>query len=134
MTQYRMLTDGLNIASAFIINIGIYFEISVLHNFNQKEVLYNTMVELTNYFEIDNWQISQPIEISSLEIMISKINGVRTVGNLRIVNLTSNDGNYSENEYDVESATIGKILYPSMDPSIFEVKFPGRDIVGRVVS
>jgi hypothetical protein len=134
MTQYRMLTDGLNITSAFIINIGIYFEISVLHNFNQKEVLDNTMVELTNYFEIDDWQISQPIEISSLEIMISKINGVRTVGNLRIINLTSNDGNYSSNEYDVESATINKILYPSMDPSIFEVKFPGRDIVGRVVS
>ena len=134
MTQYRMLTDGLNVSSAFIINIGIYFEISVLHNFNQKEVLGDTMAELTNYFEIDNWQISQPIEISSLEIMISKINGVRTVGNLRIVNLTSNDGNYSVNEYDIESATISKILYPSMDPSIFEVKFPGRDIVGRVVS
>ena len=89
---------------------------------------------MKDYFEIDNWQISQPIEISSLEIMISKINGVRTVGNLRIVNLTSNDGNYSANEYDVETATINKILYPSMDPSIFEVKFPGRDIVGRVVS
>lgn len=134
MSQYRMLTDGLNITTAFVINIGIYFEISVLHNFNQKEVLDNAMTELTEYFEIDNWQISQPIELSSVEIMISKINGVRTVGSLRIVNLTSNDGNYSTNEYDIEAATINKILYPSMDPSIFEVKFPGRDIVGRVVS
>ena len=134
MSQYRMLTDGLNITTAFVINIGIYFEISVLHNFNQKEVLDNAMTELTEYFEIDNWQISQPIELSSVEIMISKINGVRTVGSLRIVNLTSNDGNYSTNEYDIEAATINKILYPSMDPSIFEVKFPGRDIVGRVIS
>lgn len=134
ISQYRMLTDGINITNAFIINIGIYFEISVLHNFNQKEVLDTCLVELTNYFEIDNWQISQPIELSSIEIMISKINGVRTVGSLRVVNLTSNDGNYSANEYDIEAATINKILYPSMDPSIFEVKFPSRDIVGRVVS
>jgi hypothetical protein len=134
ISQYRMLTDGINITNAFVINIGIYFEISVLHNFNQKEVLDTCLVELTDYFEIDNWQISQPIELSSIEIMISKINGVRTVGSMRVVNLTSNDGNYSANEYDIEAATINKILYPSMDPSIFEVKFPSRDIVGRVVS
>lgn len=134
ISQYRMLTDGINITNAFVINIGIYFEISVLHNFNQKEVLDTCLIELTDYFEVDNWQISQPIELSSIEIMISKINGVRTVGSLRVVNLTSNEGNYSANEYDIEAATINKILYPSMDPSIFEVKFPSRDIVGRVVS
>ena len=65
--------------------------------------------------------------------MISKINGVRRVGNLRIVNLTSNDGNYSENEYDIESATYNKVIYPSVDPCIFELKFPDKDVVGRVI-
>jgi hypothetical protein len=52
---------------------------------------------------------------------------------LEIKNLTVKDGNYSENEYDIKGATVNKMLYPSMDPSIFELKFPGRDIVGRVV-
>ena len=133
MSQFRILTDGLNITNAFVINIGIYFEISVLHNFNKKEVLLRSIEEVTSYFEIDKWQISQPIEIGNIELLVSKVPGVKTVAGVQIVNMTSNDGDYSDNEYDIEAATVGKVLYPSMDPSIFEVKFPSRDIVGRVV-
>jgi hypothetical protein len=36
---YRMLTDAVNIKDAFIINIGIEFEISVLPNYNSNEIL-----------------------------------------------------------------------------------------------
>jgi len=48
-------------------------------------------------------------------------------------NLNINDGNYSENEYDIVAATINKTIYPSKDPSIFELKYPNRDITGRVL-
>ena len=40
---------------------------------------------------------------------------------------------YSKNKYNIESATKGKMVYPSVDPSIFELKYPGKDIQGRVV-
>ena len=40
---------------------------------------------------------------------------------------------YSGNAYDVDSATQNGVIYPSLDPSIFELKFPGTDIEGRVV-
>ena len=40
---------------------------------------------------------------------------------------------YSVNAYDVKGATKNKQIYPSLDPSIFEVKYPDRDIRGRVV-
>ncbi len=133
LSQYRLVTDGLNITSAFIINIGVEFEISVFHNYSKKEVLYSAIDSVRNFFNIDKWQISQPVELGNLELELSKVAGVKSISRLDIKNLTVKDGDYSENEYDINGATINKILYPSMDPSIFELKFPGRDIVGRVV-
>ena len=44
------------------------------------------------------------------------------------------ENNYSGNVYDLTPATRNGIIYPSLDPSIFEVKFPNQDIRGRVVS
>ena len=34
----------------------------------------------------------------------------------------------------IARATKNKIIYPSQDPAIFEVKFPDKDIRGKVVS
>jgi len=34
----------------------------------------------------------------------------------------------------MEAATKNGIIYPSMDPSIFELKFPNTDIKGRVIT
>lgn len=133
LTNYRMLTDGINISNAFVINIGVFFEIGVFQNFNKKEVLINAIQKVQEHFDISSWQISQPIEIGNVELLISQVEGVKSVSNLQFVNLTISDGDYSENEYDIEGATINKVIYPSMDPSIFELKFPSRDIVGRVV-
>ena len=133
LSNFRMLTDGINISNAFIINIGIYFEISVFQSFNKKEVLLNCIKKITEHFDITTWQISQPIEIGSVELLLSKTKGVKSVARLDFLNLTINDGDYSENEYDIEGATINKVIYPSQDPSIFEIKYPSRDIVGRVV-
>ena len=36
--------------------------------------------------------------------------------------------------YDIEGATQDGTIYPSMDYSIFEVKFPDNDIKGRTVN
>ena len=47
---------------------------------------------------------------------------------------TSNSGaSYSANVYDLQAATKDGVIYPSMDPAIFEIKFPNTDIEGRVV-
>ncbi len=132
--QYKLLTDGINITDAFIVNIGVDVEISVFKNYNSIEVLDTVLDGVKEYFNIDKWSIGQTIELSELELEISKIYGVKSVVNIRIYNKTINDGNYSENEYNLESATYNKIIYPSVDPCIFELKFPDRDVVGRVAS
>lgn len=134
LDYYRILTDAVNIKDAFIINIGINFEISVLPNYNSNEVLLNCISALQSLFNIDNWQINQPIIKSDVTTTLANVKGVQSVVGVSFSNLYDSTFGYSGNIYDLNSATKNGIVYPSLDPSIFEVKFPTRDIKGRVVN
>ena len=131
---YRILTDAVNLKDAFIINVGVDFEISVLTNYNSNEVLLKCINDLRAYFNIDRWQINQPIIKSDVTNLLGNVKGVQSVVNVSFKNLYDSDLNYSGNVYDLASATKNGIIYPSLDPSIFEVKFPNQDIRGRVVN
>jgi hypothetical protein len=133
LRRYRMLTDGINVIDGYIINIGVQFTISVFTGYNKKEVLANAISAVQSFFNIDNWEMSQPINLSSLRLEIAKTEGVQSVVSLTITNLTpatTNGGNYSPVAYDISYATKNDIIYPSLDPAIWEVKFPNSDIVG----
>jgi hypothetical protein len=134
LNQYRMLTDAINIKDAFIINIGVQFEISVLSNYNSNEVLLNCINTLKTYFDVDRWQINQPIIKTEVMNIISNVKGVQNLVNITFNNLYDNTLGYSGNVYDLASATKNGVIYPSLDPSIFELKFPNQDIKGRVVN
>jgi hypothetical protein len=134
LSQYRMVNDVVNIKDGFIINIGVNFEIIVLPDYNNNEVLVNCITALKNYFAIDNWQINQPILLRDLNILLDKIEGVQTVNKVEIVNKVGENLGYSKYAYDTKAATINNVVYPSLDPSIFEVKYLNTDIVGRVGS
>jgi hypothetical protein len=131
--EYRMLTDGVNIINGFIVNIGVDFEIITYSNYNKREVLTNCLAEIQRYFEIDNWTFNKPINISEMELILANIEGVMSVPSVKISNLCGGDGNYSTNRYNIEDATKGKIVYPSLDPCVFEVKYPNKDIKGRAL-
>jgi hypothetical protein len=132
--EYRMLTDAVVIKDAFIINIGVNFDVILQPNFNNRVVLNNCINALIDYFDIDKWQINQPILINNVRNVIDNIEGVQTVKKLQIVNKVGTNENYSEFAYDMRGATIDEVIYPSLDPSIFELKFPETDIQGRVVT
>lgn len=134
LSQYRMIGDAVNIKDAFIINIGVNFDIIVLPNYNSNEVLTRCIVALQNYFAIDNWQINQPIILRDIYILLDKIEGVQTVKKVDITNLVGENLGYSPYSYSIASATNNNVIYPSLDPMIFEVKYPESDIQGRVVS
>jgi hypothetical protein len=129
LNEYKILTDGININDGFIINIGINFEIITMQNYNKSEVITDCIQELKDYFNIDNWTFNNTINISELELIIANVEGVSSVPKLEIVNKCG--GQYSPNSYNIEAATKDKIVYPSLDPSVFEVKFPNSDIKGR---
>lgn len=133
LKQTRMITDGVNIIDGYVINLGVDFTITVYKGFNKKDVLLNCIEAVQAFFNIDNWNFSQPINLSQLQLEIAKIDGVQSVVNLTISNKTALDGDYSSVEYDIEAATKNGIIYPSVDPSIFEVKYPDSDIKGSVL-
>lgn len=134
LDYYRILTDAVNIKDAFIINIGIEFEITVLTNYNSNAVLLNCIDKLRDYFNVDRWQINQPIVKSEITNTIANVKGVQSVINVKFNNMYDTALGYSGNIYDLSASTRNGIIYPSLDPSIFEVKFPNQDIKGRVVN
>jgi len=134
LNQYRMIGDTVNIKDAFIVNIGVEFDIITLPNFNNNEILTNCITALQRYFDINKWQINQPIILRDLTILLDAIDGVQTIADIQIINKAGTNSGYSEYAYSISSATQGGVIYPSLDPSIFEVKFPSDDIKGRVVS
>jgi len=134
ISDYRMLTDSINIKPAYIINIGCDFDIVIRPNYTSQDVLARCLLSLQNYFDTDNWQINQPIILGDLYALLDQIDGVQTVKNVSIVNKSGEANNYSKYSYDITAATLNNVIYPSLDPSIFELKFPQTDIKGRVVT
>jgi len=140
LSEYRMINDSITIKDAYIINISVNFEIVVNPNFNNNEVLTNCIDSLIEYFDIDKWQINQPIIIKDIFVLLSKISGVQIIKNIVINNLTGESLGYSNFSYSITSNAGGicgptndEVIYPSIDPMIFEVKYPRQDIIGRVV-
>ena len=134
LSQYRIINDSIRIKDAFIINIGVKFDILVLPNFNSNEVLAQCITELKRYFDINNSQINQPIFLNELYSLLNGIRGVQNVKNISIINRVGENLGYSKYAYNIEGALSNNVIYPSQDPSIFEVKFPDVDIKGRVAS
>ena len=134
LNQYRMVTDAINIKDAFYINVGLNFDIVVQSGYNNNTVITDCIVALKNFFSIDKWNINQPIVISDITSLLLQVNGVQSVTKIEIVNKQDSTGvTYSQYAYDINGATRQGNVYPSMDPSIFEVRYPDLDIQGRVV-
>tara|TARA_R100001509_G_scaffold37116_1_gene19987 strand:+ start:3583 stop:5424 length:1842 start_codon:yes stop_codon:yes gene_type:complete len=133
LSQYRMIGDSIEIKDAYIVNIGIEFEIIVLPNYNNNDVLTKCITSIQSHFSIENWDLNQPIFIRDLYIKLDKIEGVQTVKNVLIQNKVGTTLGYSQYAYDIDGATQNQVIYPSLDPSIFEIRYPNQDIKGRVV-
>ena len=133
LSQNRMIGDSIEIKDAYPINISIDFEIIVLPNFINSQVVLSCINSLKEYFSRDKWQINQPIITNDLFVRLDQIEGVQTVKDIKFLNKTGASLGYSQYAYDLEGATLNKVIYPSLDPSIFEVRFPNNDIKGRVV-
>lgn len=133
LSQYRMNGDSIKIKDAFIINIGVSFDVIVLPDWNSNDVINSCINIIKDHFDINKWQINQPIIIKDLFIKLDKVDGVQTVKTVNIINKVGISAGYSQYAYDIKGATFNNVIYPSIDPSIFEVRYPNQDIQGRVV-
>ena len=149
LTQFRMMTDAINIKDAYVINVGVRCNILTKSGYNKEQVVLQSIQKIKSYFDIDKWQIGQPIVLGDIAYQISLVDGVSAVvppddedeelGKndkppiVQIVNKHSRAAGYSGNLYDIVSATKEGVVYTSMDPSCFEMRFPNIDIEVRVV-
>lgn len=133
LSTYRILTDRINIIDGYIINIGVNFKITIYRGFNKSDVLNECLQSVKNFFNIDNWSFNQPINLSQINFEILNVEGVQSVSEIKVNNLTIDDGNYSPIAYNINIATQNNVIYPPKDPAVFEVKYPDSDIKGIVV-
>ena len=129
---HRMLTDAINIKDAYIINLQVEFDIITMPDQNGNQVILRCIDRLKRYFDIKKWQINQPIVLSNVFTELDKVEGVQTVVDVNFKNVYDTTFGYSGNAYNVGNAVRDGVLFPSLDPSIFEVRFPDNDIIGRV--
>ena len=145
LSQFRLATDAVNIKDAYIINIGVNFSILTKSGFNKNDVLLRCVSTVKDFFNIDRWQIGQPIVLSDIAYELSLVDGVASVVKPKqnnplelpivIENKYSAADGYSGHFYGGGkiNGIVDGVLYPALDPSIFEVKFPNSDIKGQVL-
>jgi len=134
LNQYKMIGDSITIKDGYVINIALDFEIITLPDYNNNQVLRACLEALIDFFNVDNWQINQPIILRDINVLLDEVTGVQTVKRVTITNKSGETNGYSRYAYDIEGGTQNGVIYPSIDPSIFEVKYPNTDITGRVVT
>ena len=134
LEQFRMLTDAINIKNAFVINFALDFEITTVKNYNNNEIILDCLTELQDYFNIDKWQINQPIIEAEVINLITSVKGVQSLEKLTFTNKSGTSSGYSQYKYDFVGTTRRGVIYPALDPSIFEIKYPNTDIKGRVTT
>ena len=132
LEQYRMLTDSINIKDASVLNFTVEFDINVKKGNNSERVLIACINSLKNFFNVDNWQINQPIILGDINNLLYSVNGVQNVGKVIITSKYGVNDGYSEFKYNFEAATRNNVIYPPVDPALFELKYPNSDIIGRV--
>jgi len=130
LADFIPISDSINIKDAFIINIGVDYDVIVKPNYSGRDVLLKCSNILKEHFSIKKRNINQPINLAKVYTLLDSIKGVQTVQKVEITN--KRGGNYSQYAYDIKGATKNNVVYPSFDPCIFEVKFPDQDIKGRV--
>ena len=134
LADYRMLTDTIILKPAYIINIKVNFDVVVRPSFTSREVIGACLLTLKTYFNRNSWQMNQPIILSDIYSILDQVAGVQTVQRVAITDIAGTNSGYSQYSYDISAATLNGVIYPSLDPSIFEVKYPDVDIQGRVVT
>jgi len=141
LSRYAMVNDLIAIHDAFIVNIGVEFRVAAFKNYNLNDVLARCIDAVKDFFNIDKWQINQPIILSDLYTTLAQIDGVKSVLKLKIFNKYAADYGtaYEPFRYDIDTmATIKTeeewgIIYPSADPMIWELRFADQDIVGSAL-
>ena len=131
LNKFRLISDAIDILDAQVVNLQVKYQIVVDPDYNKQLVIQNINSKLKDFFDIKNFQIDQPINISEVRNVIFNNIGIISVEQIQFLNLTGVQGDnvYSNAKYDVATNTFKGLLMPP-NGGIFEVKHKNTDIVG----
>jgi len=147
----RVQGDWVDIVDGRVVNLQCEF--TVLADRNRKqEILVQCLQTLKDYFNVENWEMNQPIFISNVITTLQQLNGLINVVDIKFYNIFGKDpfsgkeyqpieigryrNNYNTpiggNQNKYEMVATGNIIkgYPD---TLFECRWPESDIIGNVI-
>lgn len=150
--EKRLIGDWIDIVDGRVVNIQIEFTILVDKK-NKQQVLIEALNKVRDYFNVDNWQMNQPILVSNVQTILQEINGVINVVDLKFYNIFETDivtgrkyepkesGRYrnnnatpltlANNKFEMNSVNNIILQYPD---SIFHCRYSDSDIIGYAIT
>ena len=130
LNKNRMINDTIDILDAFVVNIGISFEIIHDVDYNKYDILTQCVNVLASKFS-DPLMIGEPFYITDVYNYLNDVIGVVDVTMVKVVSKTG--GLYSDVFLDTEEMKSADGRYINSPKNVsFEIKFPTVDIVGAV--
>ena len=139
LSDYRMLNDYVEVTNGNVYNLGFEIDLFVDKQFSQSEIISETITNVINYFNIENWGMGDNIYIAQLVEQINNVPGVLNIVDLRVYNKVG-EGRYSANEIPqpyISDETrqidlLGEYTLFGDPVGMFEIKFPEKDVIVRV--
>ena len=128
----RMMNDFVEIKDGRIYNLAFDIDVYV-SNTSDSQIANSIITTVTNYLDINNYQMDTNLFLAPLQNEIHSVNGVVNVIDIKVYNKVG--GAYSNNtvSQDIINTTTGEIniinntIYATPD-SMFEIRYPSTDI------
>lgn len=130
LKRYARIGQSIDIIDGKVINIGIEYSIVTEPGVNKSKVKFDTLLKVKEIFDVNKWQLNQPINLDDIRYAIKSVPGVISIPELKVVNKSNIvDGQtYSPFAYSIKKNTRSNIIF-SIPEGIFEVKYPdSKDI------
>jgi len=143
LADYRMINDYVEVDNGRVINLSFEIDLFIEKQFPQSQIMAEVINQVKDYMDINKFDMGDDIYLSDLMEIINNVNGVTNVIDMRVFNKVG-DGKYSLNEIAqpyVNSLTddttrqidlLGQFTLFGETTSMFEVKYPDKDIMVRV--
>jgi hypothetical protein len=133
LSKFRLVSDAIDVLDASIINIGVNFTVTISPEARASVVIGAISTKISEYFQIRNFQIDQPIKIGEIENLILNTEDVDSIMSISFFNKTGAEGDriYSNFAYSPQRNIDRGYLFPPRG-GMFEMKHPEFDIIGRI--
>lgn len=145
LVPYRMINDFIEINDGKVVNLQTEVDLYVNKDFNVNEIKANVIAAIRDFMNIEKWEMNQNIYVSQIVDIIREVPGVINVVDIRFYNMEA--GGYSSTL--IAQATGNRNIIPATGGyrtqidyidntifgtplSMFEIKYPDKDILVRV--